>query len=207
MAVDRRNFWGKLSYATHCWPAFMLSDIRSSTFFFMKKHDKFLSTFPLNLEKNYVKNIYRHTLLPSLYVAKFVICGFLGCHLWLLTLSLAASEPLICHKWEPQSIALTTPNHSFYLLKRCKENGSCWFSTTCKIAHFSHICPRKKIFFNRWPSREAEIQNNLDNQCSSIRKGLSANWRSWSYIYNNMFMREKCKIWWFKRPFQLHFVP
>ena len=93
---------------------------------FLKKHDKFLSTFSCNLEKDYVKKNYFHTLPPSLFAGKLVTCGFWGCHLRPLTLSFVASEPLICHKWEPQSIALTTQKHSFHTLKRCKENGSLW---------------------------------------------------------------------------------
>ena len=130
---------------------------------FLKKYDKFLSTFSCNLEKDCVKKNYFHALPPSLFATKFVTCGFWGCHLWLLTLSFVASEPLICHKWEPQSIALTTQKHSFHNPKRCKENISRWFTATCKIAHFSHKCPQKNIFFNRWPSREGEIQNNIYN--------------------------------------------
>ena len=125
----------------------------------MKKHDKFLSVFSFILEKKCVKNIYFLALLPSLLVGKIVTCGFWGCHLWHLTGSLVAFEALKSHKWEAQSIALTTQKHSFDNLKRCKENGSGWYSTTSKNAHFSHICPRKEFFFNRGPSREGEIQN------------------------------------------------
>ena len=42
----------------------------------LKKHNKFLSTFPCNLEKKYVKNNYFHPFPPSLLVGCFVICGF-----------------------------------------------------------------------------------------------------------------------------------
>ena len=42
----------------------------------LKKHDKFLSTFPTNLEKKYVKNLYFHPFSPSLLVGSFVIWGF-----------------------------------------------------------------------------------------------------------------------------------
>ena len=44
-------------------------------FFFLKNHDKNLSTFPFNLEKKYVKNLYLSTPDPSLLAGKFVICG------------------------------------------------------------------------------------------------------------------------------------
>ncbi|MBR4239114.1 MAG: hypothetical protein IKQ03_06870, partial [Prevotella sp.] len=42
----------------------------------LKKHDKFMSTFPTNLEKKYVKKNYFHPFPPSLLVGSFVICGF-----------------------------------------------------------------------------------------------------------------------------------
>ena len=42
----------------------------------VKNHDKSLSTFSFNLEKNYVKNLYFHTLSTSLFTNKFVTCGF-----------------------------------------------------------------------------------------------------------------------------------
>ena len=45
-------------------------------FFFLKNHDKNLSTFPFNLEKKYVKNLYFPTPISSLLVGKFVSCGF-----------------------------------------------------------------------------------------------------------------------------------
>ena len=48
----------------------------SHCFFLMKNYDKFLSTFPCNLEKKCVKNLYFPTFLPSLLVGKFVTCGF-----------------------------------------------------------------------------------------------------------------------------------
>ena len=98
---------------------------RVNPFLFMKNHDKFLSTFPCNLEKEYVNNLYFCPFPPSLLVGSFVTCGFWGCHLWPLTLSLAAFEPLICHKWEPQSIALTALKHRFWGLIKCKKNRSC----------------------------------------------------------------------------------
>ena len=47
-----------------------------NSFLFMKNYDKFLSTFPFNLEKKYVKNNYFHAFLPSLFAGRFVICGF-----------------------------------------------------------------------------------------------------------------------------------
>ena len=92
----------------------------------LKKHDKFLSAFPFNLEKKYVKNLYFYAFLPSLLVASFVICGFWGCHMWQMSRSLVAFDTLICHKWEHQSITLTTQKHRFRLSKRCKENGTLW---------------------------------------------------------------------------------
>ena len=42
----------------------------------LKKHDKFMSTFPTNLEKKYVKNLYFHPFSPSLLAGSFVIWGF-----------------------------------------------------------------------------------------------------------------------------------
>ena len=102
----------------------------------MKNHDKFLSTFPCNLEKRCVKIYYFPAFPSSLSAGKFVTCGFWGCHLWSLTLSFAASEPLICHKWEPQSIALTAQKHRFWGSIKCKENGSCWLSTTSENVDF-----------------------------------------------------------------------
>jgi hypothetical protein len=42
----------------------------------LKKHNKFMSTFPTNLEKKYVKNLYFHPFSPSLLVGSFVIWGF-----------------------------------------------------------------------------------------------------------------------------------
>ena len=112
------------------------SSHRIAIFFTLKKHDIFLSTFSFNLEKNYVKNNYFRAFSPWLLVRLIVICGFWGCYLWPLTLSLAASEPLICHKWDPQSIALTTQKHSFHRPKRCKENGSRWLSETSENVNF-----------------------------------------------------------------------
>ena len=120
-------------------------------FFLMKNYDKFLSTFPCNLEKKCVKNLYFHAFTPSLFIGRIVTCGFWGCHLWSLTLSFAAFEPLICHKWEPQSIALTTPKHSFYELKRCKENGSSWQSTTSENVDFWPFSHQNLFYFKKRP--------------------------------------------------------
>ena len=125
----------------------------------MKKHDKFLSTFSFVLEMEYVKKIYFLALTPSFFTSRFVICGFWGCQMCPLTCSFVAFDALKSHKWQPQSIALTPPKHSFDNSRRCKENGSLWFSMTSKNAHFSQICPRKENFFNRGPSRGGEIQN------------------------------------------------
>ena len=41
----------------------------------LKKHDKFLSTFPFILEKKYVKNLYFCAFPPSLFTGRFVTCG------------------------------------------------------------------------------------------------------------------------------------
>ena len=120
-------------------------------FLFMKNHDNFLSAFPCNLEKEYVKNLYFYPFPPSLFFGCFVICGFWGCHLWPLTLSFAASEPLICHKWEPQSIALTTQKHPFQALKRCKENGSRWQSTTSENVNFWPFLHQSLLHFKKQP--------------------------------------------------------
>ena len=100
-----------------------------------------MSTFPFNLEKKYVRKNYFHAFSPSLLAGRFVTCGFWGCHMWLLTRSLVASDGLRWYKWEPQSIALTTRKHSFCKPKRCKENGSDWQSTTSENVKkwpFSH---------------------------------------------------------------------
>lgn len=42
----------------------------------LKKHNKFLSTFPFILEKKYVKNLYFYAFPPSLFADRFVTCGF-----------------------------------------------------------------------------------------------------------------------------------
>ncbi len=47
-----------------------------NSFLFMKNYDKFLSTFPCNLEKEYVNNLYFYPFPPSLFFGCFVICGF-----------------------------------------------------------------------------------------------------------------------------------
>ena len=41
----------------------------------LKKHDKFLSTIPFNLEKKHVKNLYFCAFPPSLFTGRFVTCG------------------------------------------------------------------------------------------------------------------------------------
>jgi hypothetical protein len=43
---------------------------------FLKKYDKFLSTFSCNLGKDCVKKNYFHALPPSLIAGKLVTCGF-----------------------------------------------------------------------------------------------------------------------------------
>ena len=122
-----------------------------NSFLFMKNHDKFLSAFPFNLEKKYVKNNYFCAFPPSLFFGCFVICGFWGCHLWPLTLSFAASETLTCHKWEPQSIALTTPKHRFRGSIKCKKNGSCWLSTTFENVNFWPFLHQSLFHFKKMP--------------------------------------------------------
>ena len=129
-----------------------------SSFFILKNHDKFLSTFSFILEKKYVKNLYFLAFPPSLFRGRIVTCGFWGCHLWSLTLSFAAFEPLICHKWEPQSIALTTQKHRFWGSIKCKKNGSRWQSTTSgnvdfwPFLHQNLFCFKKMPVFRGWNS-------------------------------------------------------
>ena len=54
----------------------LLSNHCFHSFFLMKNHDKFLSTFPCNLEKKCVKNYYFPAFPSSLSTGKFVTCGF-----------------------------------------------------------------------------------------------------------------------------------
>ena len=67
MAINQKTTLERKTVVFNC---------RVNSFLFMKNHDKFLSAFPFNLEKKYVKNLYFHAFLPSLLVASFVICGF-----------------------------------------------------------------------------------------------------------------------------------
>ena len=47
-----------------------------NSFLFMKNYDNFLSAFPCNLEKKYVKNHYFHAFLSSFFAGRFITCGF-----------------------------------------------------------------------------------------------------------------------------------
>ena len=92
-----------------------------------------------------------HALFPPLLKSGFVTCGFWGCHLWPLTLSFVASEALICHKWEAQSIALTTEKHRFGRVKKCKKIGKDWLSTTCKNVDFLRFFGQSPVRSKQWP--------------------------------------------------------
>ena len=91
--------------------------------YFFEKPRQILVNFFVHSRK--MKPMLWRIVLP--FSASWIaISSLLACHLWLLALPFVAFEPLICHKWEPQSIALTTPKHSFNKLERCKENGKHW---------------------------------------------------------------------------------
>ena len=67
MAINQKTTLERKTVVFNC---------RVKPFLFMKNHDNFLSAFPFNLEKKYVKNNYFCDFPPSLFFASFVICGF-----------------------------------------------------------------------------------------------------------------------------------
>ena len=133
-------------------------------FYPLKKHDKFLSTFPFNLEKENVKDFHSTHSFYRFLCNKIVTCSIWGPHMWHLTGSDVSSNAVICYIWRAQSIALTRWKHSFDRSRRCKENGSRWLSTFSESAHFPRICPRGKFFLKYGPFWGGEVQILFDKE-------------------------------------------